>query len=48
MIGTYRLLILRLLIMEGIPAEPEFSGDPRELRGRLGNMYDLDESKYSF
>ena len=29
--------------MEGIPAEPEFSGDPRELRGRLGNMYDLDE-----
>ena len=29
--------------MEGIPAEPEFSGYPRELRGRLGNMYDLDE-----
>ena len=29
--------------IEGIPAEPEFSGDPRELRGRLGNMYDLDE-----
>ena len=29
--------------MEGIPAEPEFSGDPRELRGRLGNMYNLDE-----
>lgn len=29
--------------MEGIPAEPEFSEDPRELRGRLGNMYDLDE-----
>lgn len=29
--------------MEGIPAEPEFSGDPQELRGRLGNMYDLDE-----
>ena len=29
--------------MEGITAEPEFSGDPRELRGRLGNMYDLDE-----
>ena len=29
--------------IEGIPAEPESSGDPRELRGRLGNMYDLDE-----
>lgn len=29
--------------MEGIPAEPEFSGDPLELRGRLGNMYNLDE-----
>ena len=29
--------------IEGIPAEPEFSEDPRELRGRLGNMYDLDE-----
>ena len=29
--------------IEGIPAETEFSGDPRELRGRLGNMYDLDE-----
>lgn len=28
MIETYRLLILRLLInIEGIPAEPEFSGD---------------------
>ena len=29
--------------IEGIPAEPESSGDHRELRGRLGNMYDLDE-----
>lgn len=29
--------------IEGIPAEPESSGEPRELRGRLGNMYDLDE-----
>lgn len=29
--------------IEGIPAEPEFSGDPRELRGRLGNMYDFSE-----
>lgn len=27
MIETYRLLILRLLIIEGIPAESEFSGD---------------------
>ena len=29
--------------IEGIPAEPESSGEPRELRGRLGNMYNLDE-----
>ena len=52
MIENHRLLILRLLIttinIEGIPAEPEFSGDPRELRGRLGNMYDLDEIIYAF
>lgn len=43
MIGTYRLLILRLLIWKEFLRNRSSPEILRELRGRLGNMYDLDE-----
>ena len=43
MIETYRLLILQTINIEGIPANRSFPEILRELRGRLGNMYNLDE-----
>ena len=43
MIETYRLLILRLLIWKEFLRNRSSPEILRELRGRLGNMYDLDE-----
>lgn len=43
MIGTYRLLILRLLIWKEFLRNRSSPEILRELRGRLGNMYNLDE-----
>ena len=40
---THRLLILQTINIEGIPANRSSPEILRELRGRLGNMYDLDE-----
>lgn len=43
MIGTYRLLILRLLIWKEFLRNRSSPEILRELQGRLGNMYNLDE-----